>query len=61
MTPMLAKVPEAGIDAMKRMTLVGRLAEPEELARSVTALADPMAFGYATGQVFQINGGMYFA
>lgn len=59
MTPMLAKVPEAGIEAMKRGTLVGRLAEPIEMARTVAAIADPLLFGYTTGQVFAPNGGMY--
>jgi len=59
MTPMLAKVPEAGIEGMKRATLVGRLAEPIEMARTVAAIADPLLFGYTTGQVFAPNGGMY--
>jgi 3-oxoacyl-[acyl-carrier protein] reductase len=57
-TPMLAAVGEAGIRAMGAATLVGRIAEPEELARSAVALADPKLFGYATGQTFPINGGM---
>ncbi|MCA9509776.1 MAG: SDR family NAD(P)-dependent oxidoreductase [Myxococcota bacterium] len=61
MTPMLAKVPEAQIEGMKRATLVGRLAEPVELARSVAAIADPKLFGYCTGQIFAVNGGMYMA
>lgn len=60
-TPMLAKVPEAGIEAMNRATLVGRIAEPEELACSVCAIADRRLFGYVTGQVFAVNGGMYLA
>jgi NAD(P)-dependent dehydrogenase (short-subunit alcohol dehydrogenase family) len=55
---MLAAVGEAGIRAMGAATLVGRIAEPEELARSAVALADPKLFGYATGQTFPINGGM---
>jgi 3-oxoacyl-[acyl-carrier protein] reductase len=58
-TPMLAKVPEAGIEGMKRSTLMGRLAEPVEMARTVAAIADPLLFGYTTGQVFAPNGGMY--
>lgn len=60
-TPMLAKVPEAGIEAMKRQTLVGRLAEPVEMARTVAAIADPLLFGYTTGQIFAPNGGMFMA
>jgi 3-oxoacyl-[acyl-carrier protein] reductase len=61
MTPMLAKVPEAGIEAMKRSTLLGRLAEPIEMARVVAAIADPMLFGYTTGQVFAPNAGMFMS
>jgi len=60
-TPMLAKVPEAGIEGMRRATLLGRLAEPIEMARTVAAIADPLLFGYTTGQVFAPNGGMYMA
>jgi len=58
-TPMLAAVGEAGIRAMGAATLVGRIAEPGEIAASVAAIADPRLFGYTTGQVFAVNGGMY--
>lgn len=58
-TPMLAAVGEAGIAAMARATLVGRLAEPEEMAATICAIADPALFGYTSGQVFAANGGMY--
>jgi 3-oxoacyl-[acyl-carrier protein] reductase len=58
-TPMLAAVGEAGIQAMGRATLVGRIAEPEEIAASVCAIADGKLFGYTTGQVFAVNGGLY--
>jgi len=58
-TPMLAAVGEAGIAAMSRTTLTGRVAEPEEIAATVAAIADPKLFGYTTGQVFAANGGMY--
>jgi 3-oxoacyl-[acyl-carrier protein] reductase len=60
-TPMLAAVGEAGIEAMGRATLVGRIAEPEEMAYTICAIADPKLFGYTTGQVFAANGGMYLA
>jgi len=60
-TPMLAGVGEAGIRMMAAATLVGRVAKPEEMAAVVCALADPRIFGYATGQVFQVNGGLYLA
>ena len=58
-TPMLAAVGKEGIEAMSRVTLAGRVAEPEELAATVAAIADPKLFGYTTGQVFAANGGMY--
>ena len=60
-TPMLAAVGEEGIKAMGRATLVGRVAEPSDMAHFVCALADPKISGYVTGQVFQVNGGMYLA
>jgi len=58
-TPMLAAVGEEGVRAMGRATLVGRIAEPEEIAATVAAIADPKLFGYTTGQVFASNGGLY--
>jgi 3-oxoacyl-[acyl-carrier protein] reductase len=58
-TPMLAAVGEQGIALMAAATLVGRIAEPEDIARTVAAIADPKLFGYTTGQVFAANGGMY--
>lgn len=58
-TAMLATVPEEGRRAMERATLVGRIAQPEEIAASICAIADPKLFGYTTGQVFAVNGGMY--
>lgn len=58
-TPMLAKVPDEARRAMERTTLVGRLAQPEEMAATICAVSDPKLFGYTTGQVFAANGGMY--
>ncbi|MEO1916153.1 MAG: hypothetical protein ABGW98_20110 [Myxococcales bacterium] len=46
---------------MSNSTLVGRIAEPEEMAATVCAIADPKLFGYTTGQIFHANGGMYLA
>ncbi len=60
-TPMLAEVGDEGIAMMGRATLVGRIAEPIEMARTVAAIADPLLFGYTSGQVFAANGGMYIA
>lgn len=58
-TPMLEAVPDEAMKAFGRATLVGRIAEPEEIAATVCAIADPKLFGYTTGQVFAANGGMY--
>ena len=58
-TPMLAAVGEPGIAAIARATLVGRVAEPAEIAATVCAIADGRIFGYTTGQIFAANGGMY--
>jgi NAD(P)-dependent dehydrogenase (short-subunit alcohol dehydrogenase family) len=58
---MLGAVGEAGIRAMEAATLMGRIARPEEIANAVCAIADPKVFGYATGQIFAVNGGMYLA
>ena len=58
-TEMLAAVGEEGVKAMGRATLVGRIAEPHEIAATVAAIADPKLFGYTTGQVFAPNGGLY--
>jgi acetoacetyl-CoA reductase len=37
---------------------VGRLGEPNEVARVVGFLAGPES-GYITGQVYPVNGGLY--
>ncbi len=58
-TDMLAGVGEAGVAAMGRGTLVGRIAEPEEMAAVICALADPKISGYITGEILQVNGGLY--
>jgi 3-oxoacyl-[acyl-carrier protein] reductase len=58
-TPMLADLGEDAIKMMGAATLVGRVAEPEEIAAAICAIADPRLFGYATGEVFQVNGGLY--
>jgi 3-oxoacyl-[acyl-carrier protein] reductase len=60
-TPMLANVSDEGIEAMRRSTLLGRVAEPEDLAATVVGIACPRISGYTTGQVFAANGGMYLA
>ena len=60
-TPMLAGVGDQGVEAMKRATLLGKIAEPEELAATVIGIACPKISGYTTGQIFAANGGMYMA
>jgi 3-oxoacyl-[acyl-carrier protein] reductase len=60
-TPMLAAVPPEVKKAMARSTLLGRIAEPRELASAVAALADDRTLGFVTGQVYQVNAGMYLA
>lgn len=60
-TPMLAAVGEQGMKLMAAATLTGRIGSPDEMAAVVCALADPKIFGYATGQIFQVNGGLYLA
>ena len=58
-TAMLAAVGQPGIDAMARGTLLGRIAEPADIAGVVCFLADPSLSGYVTGQVLPANGGLY--
>jgi 3-oxoacyl-[acyl-carrier protein] reductase len=60
-TPMLAGVGDAGIEGMRRATLLGKVAEPEDLAATVVGMACPKISGYTTGQVFAANGGLYMA
>ena len=58
-TPMLAEIGEAGVAAMGRSTLVGRIAQPEDMAAMICVLADPKISGYVTGEIVQVNGGLY--
>jgi 3-oxoacyl-[acyl-carrier protein] reductase len=60
-TPMLAALGEAGVRMMGAATLLGRIAEPDDMAHFVCALADPRISGYVTGQVLAVNGGLYLA
>jgi NAD(P)-dependent dehydrogenase (short-subunit alcohol dehydrogenase family) len=54
---MLESVPEKVLDGLKAKIPVGRLGEPEEVARVVHFLAAD-ASGYITGQVWGVNGGL---
>jgi NAD(P)-dependent dehydrogenase (short-subunit alcohol dehydrogenase family) len=54
---MLEGVPEKVLEKIKSQIPMGRVAEPEEVARVVHFLAADAA-GYITGQVWGVNGGL---
>lgn len=56
-TEMLATVPEKVLDGIRAKVPIGRLGEPEEVARVVHFLAAD-ASSYITGQVWGVNGGL---
>ena len=56
-TEMLDSVPEKVLDKIKSTIPVGRLCQPEEIARVVHFLAAD-ASAYITGQVWGVNGGL---
>ena len=56
-TEMLQSVPEKLLERIKAEIPMGRLAQPEEIARVVHFLAADAA-GYITGQVWGVNGGL---
>ncbi|SDX32128.1 3-oxoacyl-[acyl-carrier-protein] reductase [Geodermatophilus africanus] len=56
-TEMLGTVPDKVLEGLKAKIPIGRLGEPEEVARVVHFLAAD-ASGYITGQVWGVNGGM---
>lgn len=57
-TDMTAVVPDEALDIVRKLTPLGRLGSPEEVALAVRFLAAPRA-SYVTGQVINVNGGMY--
>lgn len=57
MTNMMKTVPENLLEKFKGMTMLGRLAEPMEIANAVLFLASDMS-SYVTGEVLNVNGGM---
>jgi len=57
-TEMVAAVPKEALDKVIAKIPVGRLGEPDEIARVVEFLADPDS-GFITGQVYAANGGQY--
>jgi acetoacetyl-CoA reductase len=57
-TDMTAAIPEAAMEQIVARIPVGRLGNPDEVARVVEFLADPES-AYITGQVYPVNGGLY--
>jgi NAD(P)-dependent dehydrogenase (short-subunit alcohol dehydrogenase family) len=57
-TDMTAAVPAEAMERVVAKIPVGRLGEPDEVARVVEFLADPDS-AYITGQVYAVNGGLY--
>ena len=57
MTDMMKTVPEDLLERFKGQTMLGRLAEPIEIANSALFLASDLA-SYITGEVLNVNGGM---
>ena len=57
MTDILKTVPEKLLNDFSNMTMLKRLGEPEEIAKTALFLASDDA-SYITGQVISVNGGM---
>jgi acetoacetyl-CoA reductase len=54
----VSAMPEEALQRVIGQIPVGRLGEPDEIARVVEFLADPDS-GYITGEMYGINGGLY--
>jgi len=56
-TDMLATIPDKVLERLRGQILVGRLGQPEEIARVVAFLAADES-AYITGQIWAVNGGL---
>ncbi len=59
-TPMARKVPEPALEAIRRMTPLGRLGAPNEIAAAALFLCSDES-GFTTGQWLSPNGGVHIA
>ena len=57
-TDMVSSLPDAVLEKIIPQVPVGRLGEPDEVARVVEFLSEPES-GYITGEIYGINGGLY--
>lgn len=57
MTDILKTVPQELLDKFAKMTMLGRLGQPEEIAKAALFLASDDA-SYITGHTLSVNGGM---
>lgn len=57
MTDILKTVPQELLDGFAKQTMLGRLGQPEEIAKAALFLASDEA-SYVTGHVLSVNGGM---
>tara|TARA_R110002167_G_scaffold138853_3_gene326247 strand:- start:1237 stop:1500 length:264 start_codon:yes stop_codon:yes gene_type:complete len=57
-TPMVRQVPDKVLESIVKRIPVGRLGQPEEIARAVIFLTADNA-GFVTGTNMLINGGQY--
>ena len=57
MTDMMKTVPEDLLAQFRSQTMLGRLAEPEDIANAVLFLASDLS-AYVTGEILNVNGGL---